>query len=111
MSTSAAGLAAAAGCAIILWTIALTARTYAALPARIAYPKNYGDGGEMNISKRVILLLPVFQIGVAGVVAWALAQSRPTPHSHLLTGLLLVDVVLLVLGVVQRSIMLRPDPT
>lgn len=54
-------IAAAIGCIIIVLTIAVTARRYPELPARVAYPKNYGDGGEQNMPKVVVWLLPVVQ--------------------------------------------------
>jgi hypothetical protein len=102
-------IAAGAGCAIVAWTIALTLRKYSALPARIAYPKNYGDGEEMHWPKLAVWFAPCFQIGLACVVAWAISSGARVTRGTSLTGLIVIDVVLLALLFVQRNIMLRPD--
>ena len=79
------------------------------LPARVAYPKNYGDGGEMNLPKLVVWFVPLCQIGIGGIVAWAISLGPSHIHGDPLTGLIVTDIVLLVLFFVQRNIMLRPD--
>jgi hypothetical protein len=105
-------IAAAFGCIIILWTIALTARKYSKLPARMAYPKYYGDESEQHMPKMVVWLLPVVQVFVACIVGWATSlrlANAPYTHGDPLTGLIIADCVLLVLYFVQRNVMLRPD--
>lgn len=106
-------LAAAAGCAIILWTVVLTARKYPALPARMAYPKNYGDGGEQRMPKPFAAwLIPAVQIGETCIVAWGVSQrlaNAPGTHGDPLGALIVANGVLLILYFVQRNVMLRPD--
>ena len=102
-------IAASVGFIIVLWTIALTAQKYRGLPNRIAYPKNYGDGGEMNLPRLVVWLLPAFQIAIACLVAWGISSGPRHTHGDPLTALAVIDVVLLTLFAAQRGVMLRPD--
>jgi hypothetical protein len=105
-------IAAAVGCAIIVLTIALTAWKYPELPARLTYPKNYGDGGEQDMPKIVAWLVPALQICMACIIAWTASlrlADAPRTHGDPLAGLATADVVLLVLFLVQRNIMLRPS--
>lgn len=103
------GAAAVAGGAIIVWTIALTAKKYAALPNRVAYPKNYGDGENMNLPRLVVWFAPAFQTGIACAAAWALYSARSYGHADPLVGLIVIDLVLFAIACVQRGVMLRPD--
>jgi hypothetical protein len=105
-------LAAVAGCLIIGWTIALTARKYPELPSRVAYPRNYGDGGEQSMPKLITWLVPAVQICLACIVAWSTSlrlANAPGTHGDPLAGLIIADCALIVLLFVQRNIMLRPD--
>lgn len=105
-------IAAAIGCLIMLGTIVLTAQKYLQLPERVAYPKNYGDGGDQTVPKLVVWLIPLLQIGVSCVVAWAVSQrlaNAPGTHGDPFAALIVADLGLLVLFFVQRNVMLRPD--
>lgn len=99
----------AVGFLIIVWTVVLTARRYPSLPHRLAYPKNYGDGGEMNLPRVVVWLLPAFQIAIACLVAWGISAGQFHAHGDPLTALIVIDVVFLTLFAAQRGVMLRPD--
>ena len=97
------------GFLIIFSTVVLTVRKYTTHPNRVAYPKNYGDGGEMNLPRVVVWLLPTFQIAIACFVAWGISLGRSHTHGDPLTALIVIDLALLTLFAAQRGVMLRPD--
>lgn len=112
MTTFSPGMdvAAAAGCAVVLWPVLMTAWRYRTLPARVRYPKNYDDGGEQLMPKLVVWLMPAVQIAAAAIIAWAVSlrlANAPGTHGDPLTALIIADVLLFVLFLVQRNIMLK----
>ena len=101
-------IAAIAGVGVTLATIALTARAYSALPARVTYPKNYGDGGDMLVPKIVVWLLPAVQAAFACIAVRGFIALRVDSSGISVVPMFVIVAILLVLFFVQSSVMLRP---